>query len=62
MIDDAAASGIDHETVKGMKNPVLVRVMQASDVSPDIGDRTNKQGGLSMTAVEQAKNDRQRIT
>ena len=61
MIDDAAASGIDPETVKGMKNPVLVRVMQASDVTPDIGDRTNKQGGLSMTAVEQAKNDRQRI-
>ena len=61
MIDDASASGIDPETVKGMKNPVLVRVMQASDVTPDIGDRTNKQGGLSMTAVEQAKNDRQRI-
>ena len=53
MIDDAAASGIDPETVKGMKNPVLVRVMQASDVTPDIGDRTNKVGSLKQWIAEQ---------
>lgn len=60
LIDDAAASGVDPAQIKKMKNPVLVRVMQASDITKDIGDRSNKVSGLSMTAVERANNDKQR--
>ena len=30
--------GVDPEYIKGMKQPVLVRVMNVDDVSADIGD------------------------
>ena len=53
--------GVDPKVIEGMKKPVLVRVMQPKDVTSDIGDKTNTQGGLSMTPVEQANNDAQRV-
>lgn len=61
LTEDVESHGIDPAVIQGMKSPVLVRVMQASDITPDIGDRTNTSGGLSMTAVERANNDRERI-
>lgn len=61
LIEDAGSHGVDPKVIEGMRNPVLVRVMQARDITPDIGDRTNTTGGLSMTAVERANNDRERI-
>lgn len=53
--------GVDSEVLKGIENPVLVRVMQPSDVTPDIGDKTNTQSGMSMSQTERANNDRERI-
>ena len=60
LIDDET-HGIPVDKIAGMQNPVLVRVMQPKDVTADIGDRSNTAGGLSMTAVEQAKTDMRRI-
>lgn len=60
LIDDET-HGISVDKIAGMENPVLVRVMQPKDVTADIGDRSNTAGGLSMTAVEQARNDMHRI-
>ena len=53
--------GIAPEVIKGMKSPVLVRVMQSADITLDIGDESNTTGNLELTAVEQAKNDLHRI-
>lgn len=53
--------GVDPNVIKKIKNPVLVRVMQPQDVSSDIGDKSNIQGGLQMSAVEQANNDKHRV-
>lgn len=44
-----------------MRAPVLVRVMPADQVTADIGDVSNTVGNLSMSAVEQANNDAQRV-
>lgn len=53
--------GVEPSVIKKIKNPVLVRVMQPEDVSSDIGDKSNIQGGLQMSAVEQANNDKHRV-
>lgn len=53
--------GVDPSVIEKMKKPILVRVMQASDVTPDIGDKSNIVGNLSMTPVEQANNDSHRV-
>lgn len=53
--------GVDTKVIASMKHPVLVRVMQAKDITADIGDKSNIQSGLSMTAVEQANNDKERL-
>ena len=44
-----------------MRNPVLVRVMPDGEVSSNIGDISNTQGGLALNATEQANNDARRI-
>lgn len=61
LIDDADMHGIDPEVIKKMKNPILVRIMQPKDITSDIGDKTNTISNLSMNAVEQANNDKQRV-
>lgn len=61
LIDNANKHGCDPERIKGMSNPVLVRVMQPKDVTEDIGDKTNITQGLQLNAVEQSKTDEQRI-
>jgi hypothetical protein len=53
--------GINPDVIKNMKNPVLVRVMQAKDVTSDIGDKSNTTNNLSMTATERAVNDAHRV-
>ena len=53
--------GISPSVIKRMKQPILVRVMQAKDVSSDIGDRSNVQTNLTMSPVEVANNDKYRI-
>ena len=44
-----------------MREPVLIRVMNEADVTPDIADRSNIQAGAEMSAVERANNDARRI-
>lgn len=53
--------GVPSGVIEKMKAPILVRVMQAKDVTKDIGDKSNRQTGLTMSAVEQANNDAERI-
>ena len=53
--------GVDADVIEGMRKPVLVRVMQPKDVTADIGDRSNTASNLTMSALEQAKNDVNRL-
>lgn len=53
--------GIKPSVIEKMKHPILVRIMQAKDVTSDIGDRSNVQTNLSLSPVEVANNDRHRI-
>ncbi len=61
LIANASEHGCDPELIKGMKNPVLVRVMSPKDVTKDIGDQTNQSQGLTLNAVEQARTDVDRL-
>ena len=54
---DAQALGIDPAAIRAMRKPVLVRVMAESDVTADIGDRSNVVAGARMSPVEEAAND-----
>ena len=58
---DASSLGIDPKVVEGMKQPILVRVMDKADVTADIGDRSNTSGNMALSAAEQAANDVDRI-
>ena len=58
---DDTTHGISADVIDDMDSPVLVRIMQPKDVSADIGDRSNRQTGLSLSAAEEAKQDSQRI-
>lgn len=61
LIEDAL-HGIDKKIIKGMKQPVLVRIMPKDSLTADIGDVSNTVGNLSLSPVEQAKNDAQRVS
>ena len=61
LIDDAL-HGIDKKIIKGMKQPVLVRIMPKESLTADIGDVSNTVGNLTLSPVEQAKNDAQRVS
>lgn len=58
---DDTSHGVDQNVIDRMKNPILVRVMQPKDVTKDIGDKSNVVGNIQMTAVEQARNDANRV-
>lgn len=60
MLEDRS-HGIDPKVIEKIKNPVLVRVMQPKDVTADIGDKTNTASNMRMSAVEQARNDTNRV-
>lgn len=53
--------GIDPAAIEGIQNPVLIRVMPKSYVTPDIGDVSNVAGQLRLSPVEAAKNDLNRF-
>lgn len=61
LIENAADHGCDPDLIRSMNKPVLVRVMSPSDVTKDIGDQTNITQGLTLNAVEQARNDVNRL-
>lgn len=53
--------GIAGKSIKAMKAPVLVRIMDAADVDEHIGDESNSGMTLSLPAIEQAQNDATRF-
>lgn len=53
--------GIDPDVIKGMKQPVLVRVMKAEDVSNDIADKTNTVATMSLSNLDRVKTDNERL-
>lgn len=59
LLDDS--HGVNSDVIEKMKNPILVRVMQPKDITKDIGDKSNTQSNLQMSAVEQANNDKNRV-
>ena len=62
LLNDAGALGIDPQAVASMQRPVLVRVMGQSDVTADMGDRTNITSTQKLSPVEQAANDSRRFS
>jgi len=62
LMQDAANLGIDPQAVAGMQRPVLVRVMNQADITPDMGDRTNTTSTQKLSPVEQASNDARRFS
>lgn len=61
LIEDAGLLQIDPDVIEAMEAPMLVRIMSHEDVSADIGDKTNSSGTAAFSAVEQAKNDAERV-
>ena len=53
--------GIDPSVYEGMDKPILVRIMDDKDVTPDIGDVTNRSSTQQLSLVEQAQTDSQRM-
>ena len=53
--------GISKEAIANMKEPVLVRVMPKKFVTPNIADISNISGISELSAVDQAKQDAQRV-
>ena len=53
--------GINPDIISGFENPVLVRVMPKSRVTPNIADISNISGTLRLSPVESAKNDINRV-
>ena len=52
-----AAHGISSEVISTIEQPVLVRIMPKSALTPDIADKSNVGGQLGMSPTEQAKID-----
>ncbi|CAB4196197.1 LT_GEWL domain containing protein, partial [uncultured Caudovirales phage] len=59
--NDSQLHGVPAAAIKAMKNPVLVRVMGAKDVTANIGDESNVASGAALDPVEQARTDVRRI-
>ena len=53
--------GVDPSVIEGIQNPVLVRIMPKSYITPDIGDVSNIGVELKLSPVEKAKNDGNRV-
>ncbi|MEI6601190.1 MAG: PLxRFG domain-containing protein, partial [Comamonadaceae bacterium] len=58
---DAQALGLDPGALAALHAPVLVRVMDSKDVTPDMGDRSNITGTARLSSVEQASTDARRL-
>jgi len=51
------AHGISSDAISQIEQPVLVRIMPKSSLTPDIADKSNVGGQLGMSPTEQAKID-----
>lgn len=58
---DAAGHGISAKAIKGMKQPVLVRIMPQDQITQGIGDESNTTGVSGLSGSERAMNDARRI-
>jgi hypothetical protein len=58
---DTDLHGIPQQAVRALNKPILVRVMRAQDVTPDIGDRSNIQTAARLSPIEQARTDAARV-
>lgn len=58
---DMELHGIPPAAIEGIKRPVLVRLMNNADITPNIGDLSNTQNNLQLSAVEQENNDAGRV-
>ncbi|THJ32423.1 hypothetical protein E8K88_12040 [Lampropedia aestuarii] len=59
--EDALSLGIETTSIAQMQAPMLVRVMDEADVTPDIGDRSNTVATARLSPVEEASNDAKRV-
>jgi hypothetical protein len=59
--EDSALHGVPAEAIRGMKNPVLIRVMNSADITPTIGDELNGRTNMGLSVLEQAKTDTARL-
>ena len=57
LIADAQAHGVDPDYVKGLKSPVLVRIMDPKDIPDDVGTVSNTSTNMETSVVEQAVDD-----
>ena len=55
------AHGIDKSAIEGMAEPMLVRVMPKSFVTPNIADISNVSGISGLSAIDAAKQDAKRV-
>ena len=55
------AHGVAPEVIRNVPNPILVRVMSETDITSDMGDRTNTATQLGMSPEETARNDANRV-
>lgn len=53
--------GVNPQAIAKMKNPVLVRIMPNERVRDDIGDMSNISSNKSLSAIETARNDANRV-
>jgi hypothetical protein len=61
LLGDVERLGLNPEYVAGLQNPVLVRLMPQAKLTADIGDVSNVSGQMTLSSIEQAKNDGNRI-
>lgn len=59
--EDSALHGVPADAIRGMKNPVLIRVMNSEDITPTIGDELNGRTNMGLSVLEQAKTDTARL-
>ena len=57
LLADAQAHGVNPEYVKGLKSPVLVRIMDPKDIPDDVGTVSNTSTNMETSVVEQAVDD-----
>lgn len=60
-LESDASHGVPADVIRGMHNPMLVRIMRDEDVRPNMGDITNRSATQQLSVAEQAMTDAQRI-
>ena len=61
LMEDAQSLGIEPAHIERLQSPMLVRIMDEADVTPDIGDRSNTAATARLSPLEEASNDAKRV-